>query len=176
MSAASNHLEIERKFLVLDAACLDGTESIAMRQGYLLENEDRALRIRQAGERWVLTLKIRKDDVARHEFEFKAPEAEGRAMMALSLSPPVEKLRHYLKLDGHLWEIDVFSGSNAGLVLAEIELKDADAAFPRPDWLGPEVTKDPRFANAALARRPFGDWGINYPELLDSITDQPAQG
>jgi adenylate cyclase len=36
-------------------------------------------------------------------------------------------------------------------VLAEVELDDTETEPPLPDWLGAEVTEDPRFTNAALA-------------------------
>ena len=58
----------------------------------------------------------------------------------------------------HLWEVDEFLGENAGLVVAEIELATADAAFERPDWLGDEVTDAPRYYNLALAAYPFSRW------------------
>lgn len=52
---------------------------------------------------------------------------------------------------GYFWEVDEFLGTHAGLVLAEIELTDPAQPFARPDWLGEEVTGDPRYYNANLA-------------------------
>ena len=54
--------------------------------------------------------------------------------------------------------MDEFLGDNAGLVVAEIELDSADEAFARPDWLGVEVTDQPRYYNLALAGRPYSQW------------------
>lgn len=70
----------------------------------------------------------------------------------------IEKVRHELRFEGHLWEIDEFFGANAGLIVAEIELGAADEAFARPPWLGAEVSDDPRYYNNQLARHPYSRW------------------
>jgi adenylate cyclase len=54
--------------------------------------------------------------------------------------------------------VDVFEGDNAGLVIAEIELKDINEPFARPGWLGKEVTDDPRYYNVSLAGNPYKNW------------------
>lgn len=59
---------------------------------------------------------------------------------------------------GLVFEIDVFHGANEGLVLAEIELPSEDASFPRPDFLGEEVTQDRRYYNSYLSSCPFSSW------------------
>ena len=56
------------------------------------------------------------------------------------------------------WELDVFSGANEGLVMAEIELESEEQEFETPDWLGEEVSGDVRDFNSALARNPFSEW------------------
>ncbi len=90
------------------------------------------------------------------------------ADMLRQLSGPtlVEKIRHDIPAGGFTWEVDVFSGVNAGLVLAEIELPAADTPVTLPDWLGREVTQDPRFTNHALSVHPFTRWGVKYQDLL----------
>ena len=71
----------------------------------------------------------------------------------------IEKTRYRVDCGDHTWEVDVFSGANTGLVLAEIELETEDEVFTRPDWLGIEVSDDPRFKNVQLSREPFReDW------------------
>ncbi len=50
--------------------------------------------------------------------------------------------------------MDVFSGAHEGLVTAELELSSPDEDFPRPPWLGEDVSADPRYRNAALAASP----------------------
>ena len=79
-------------------------------------------------------------------------------MLALCVGGLVDKRRHLVRHGGHLWEVDEFLGDNAGLVVAEIELDHADEAFERPDWLGSEVTDDPRYYNLALASHPYTRW------------------
>ena len=66
--------------------------------------------------------------------------------------------RYRLPAGAHTWEVDVFEGDNAGLVLAEIELGSEDEPFARPDWLGEEVSADPRYYNSNLVLRPFARW------------------
>lgn len=70
----------------------------------------------------------------------------------------LEKTRHFVRLDQHLWEIDEFAGDNAGLIVAEVELNHPDEAFTRPDWLGEEVSHDIRYYNSQLARHPYQSW------------------
>ncbi len=77
----------------------------------------------------------------------------------------VEKIRHDVFLDGQTWEVDVFSGVNAGLVVAEIEVPAEDAPIIIPDWIGSEVTHDSRFTNHALSVHPFTRWGVTYSDL-----------
>ena len=83
---------------------------------------------------------------------------DARALLALCVGGLVDKRRHLVRHGGHLWEVDEFLGDNTGLVVAEIELDHADAAFERPDWLGSEVTDDPRYYNLALASHPYTRW------------------
>ena len=52
----------------------------------------------------------------------------------------------------------VMLGDNAGLIVAEVELKSEDQAFDRPAWLGDEVTGDTRYYNANLIKKPFTRW------------------
>jgi adenylate cyclase len=63
-----------------------------------------------------------------------------------------------VRFGGKLWEVDQFMGANEGLVVAEVELSGADEAFSRPNWLGAEVSGDPRYLNANLSLRPYTGW------------------
>lgn len=63
--------------------------------------------------------------------------------------PLLEKTRHYLHFGGHRWEIDEFAGDNAGLIVAEVELRCADEPLALPDWLGEEVSHDIRYYGSA---------------------------
>ncbi len=70
----------------------------------------------------------------------------------------LEKSRHTCLHQGMTWVIDRFSGASQGLVVAEIELSSPDQPFSIPPWAGPEVTDDPRYLNASLAKWPYCLW------------------
>ncbi len=153
-------LEIERKFLVRD----DGwrrqvRDCQRLKQGYLANTRRCSVRVRIAGASAWLSVKAMQAGPARAEFEYRIPESDAAAMIAeFAQGPLVEKLRHRVPVGRHCYELDEFEGENRGLVLAEIELGSAAAAFPRPDWLGDEVTDDVRFHNFRLAEQPFSGW------------------
>lgn len=152
-------VEIERKFLVAEASIVDGVAGEAIEQGYLSLDPDRTVRVRVSERRGFLTIKGRTRGVERDEFEYEIPRDDARQLLPLCLGSIVEKRRHRLPAgNGLTWEIDVFEGDNAGLVIAEIELPRAEAEFERPPWLGAEVSSDPRYLNASLAQRPARSW------------------
>ena len=152
--------EIERKFLVKNDAWRARVESASrISQGYLVADPHVTLRVRLRGDRACLTIKAKAAGISRSEFEYPIPVADAEAMLhGLIALPPVDKVRHLLRVGDHLWELDVFGGENAGLVMAEVELAAEDEAFELPDWAGEEVTGDPRYYNAYLARHPFTRW------------------
>lgn len=156
-----SHLEIERKFLVVSNAWRDQVRSSArLRQGYLNNEEHCSVRVRVAGEQAWLNLKGVTIGAQRLEFEYPIPLADAHRMLdALTCKPIIEKTRHLVEVGRHTWEIDVFEGDNAGLVVAEIELDDPDEAFEKPVWAGAEVTEDPRYYNSRLSANPYRNWG-----------------
>jgi adenylate cyclase len=153
-------IEIERKFLVRDDSWRAQVESSSrIVQGYLGLDRQLTVRVRLRGDAAFLTLKGGAQGIRRSEFEYPIPPADALAMLdTLGVAPAVDKVRHLIRVGGHLWELDVFAGENAGLVMAEIELNSEGEAFERPDWLGDEVSEDPRYYNASLARYPFRRW------------------
>jgi adenylate cyclase len=151
--------EIERKFLVKPGWPRPAGGTF-LSQGYVSLAPERTVRVRVAGDRAFLTLKGKTQGLARSEFEYEIPVPDAREILReLCELPPVEKTRHELPHAGHLWEVDVFHGANDGLVLAEVELARADEPLQLPDWIGEEVSGDPRYYNASLARTPFSAWG-----------------
>jgi adenylate cyclase len=152
--------EIERKFLVRSDAWRDRVESASrITQGYLAADPQVTVRVRLRGDQAYLTIKGEAKGISRSEFEYPIPVGDAAAMLhGLCSLPPVDKVRHLLRVGGHLWELDVFEGANAGLVMAEVELAAEDEDFEVPDWAGEEVTGDPRYYNAYLARHPFTRW------------------
>lgn len=159
-------IEIERKFLVTGEGWRSAAARVEpMAQGYLndLAAMDRgamkaSVRVRIAGDGAWLNLKSRELGHTRQEFDYPIPVGDARALLALCVGGLVIKRRHYVEHGGRTWEVDEFHGDNAGLVVAELELESADAAFERPDWLGAEVTDEPRYYNLALSTRPFATW------------------
>lgn len=154
--------EIERKFLLAGDGWRAGAEGVAIRQGYLAASPVLAVRVRIRGARGYLTVKGGGGTLVREEFEYEIPAADAQAMLdGLCLRPLVEKTRYTVRHRGHTWEIDVFEGDNAGLVVAEVELAAAGEVVALPDWVGREVTDDPRYLNANLARHPYRTWAAD---------------
>ena len=168
-------IEIERKFLVSgDGWRAAAHKVVPMAQGYLndLATVDggamnASVRVRIEGDEARLNLKSRELGASRQEFDYPIPLADARALLALCVGGLVDKRRHYVRFEGHLWEVDEFLGDNAGLVVAEIELEGVDEAFARPAWLGPEATHAPRYYNLALASRPYSQWRDDERQALD---------
>jgi adenylate cyclase len=156
--------EIERKFLVVGNGWRTGAEPTRMRQGYLSTGPAVAVRIRLAGGAGTLTIKSAEPGRARAEWEYGIPAADAEELLSHCVSPPLEKTRWRLPFGGRMWEVDEFHGANAGLVLAECELADADAPLEIPPWAGPEVTDDERYYNAYLTRHPYADWSEDQAE------------
>lgn len=157
--------EIERKFLVRGEAWRDAVaEQRRIVQGYIAHTDNATVRVRVAGDRATLTLKGTSQGISRSEFEYEVPVDDGLRMLdELASGPVIDKVRHLAPIGKHLWEIDVFAGDNEGLVMAEVELADADEEFERPDWAGTEVSDDARFYNVNLAARPYRDWASEAP-------------
>lgn len=149
-------IEIERKFLVAGEGWRAEARQpgMRMRQGYLAAGGPGlpSVRIRIVGLGAFLTVKGPGGKV-RAEFEYAIPLAEAEGMLALSPMAELAKTRFEVAHAGHLWTVDEFEAPEAlkGLVLAEIELDAEGLEPPLPDWVGAEVTDDPRFTNAALA-------------------------
>lgn len=152
-------VEIERKFLVKADFRSEVRESSRIVQGYLSTTPGRTVRIRARDDKAYITVKGAAQGLARFEWEKEIPFDE--AMLLLKLCEAViDKTRHLIdSADGrHVWEIDEFHGDNEGLVVAEIELGSETEGFPRPDWLGEEVTGDRKYYNSCLTINPYKNW------------------
>lgn len=153
--------EIERKFLIADAGWKQAaaTGGVSYRQGYLSASVERTVRVRVAGDKGFITVKGRSSGISRAEFEYEIPLADAQTMLdTLCLKPLIEKLRYQVEFAGHLWEIDEFLGDNEGLVVAEVELRDAAESVQLPSWAGREVSDDPRYFNSNLISHPYRMW------------------
>lgn len=152
-------VEIERKFLVSSNAWQGLGIGVPYCQGYLTSAKGCTVRVRVAGPQAFLTIKGPTQGASRTEFEYEIPLGEAQEMLSsLAEKPLIEKVRYTLLDNGFTWEIDEFSGENTGLVVAEIELADENQHFPKPAWLGKEVTGDPRYYNSNLGKNPFSKW------------------
>lgn len=151
--------EIERKFLVKSLEWKEQTEGILYRQGYLNSLKERTVRIRTINKKAFITIKGITVGVSRLEFEYEIPFADAKQMLdELVEKPIIEKYRYKLKQGDLMWEIDEFLGENEGLIVAEVELKDAQQTFVKPAWLGEEVSSDPRYFNSNLVLNPYKNW------------------
>jgi len=153
-------IEIERKFLVAHDDWRSGaTDGVLYRQGYLSRHANRSVRVRIAGDRAWLTTKGIISDLSRHEFEYAIPVEDAEQMLEkMCIKSLIEKTRYLVFFAGCTWEVDEFSGENAGLVIAEIELDSEDQEVALPAWLGTEVTDDLRYRNVNLVKQPFSTW------------------
>jgi len=149
-------IEIERKFLVNRDSWRRGATGQRIRQGYLCSCADRAVRVRVAGDRAFLTIKGAQHGASRDEYEYDIPMRDATEMLErLCERPLIEKMRHHLTVDGREWVVDEFEGENAGLMVAEVEFEEKGQAIALPDWVGAEVTDEPRYLIVNLVRRPY---------------------
>jgi adenylate cyclase len=153
-------IEIERKFLLANNNWRDEVSySHRIRQGYMGEIDKASVRIRVQGDKANINIKSATLGMRRMEYEYEIPLAEAEEMLdQLCKQPQVDKTRFIVKRGGHKWEIDEFYGDNEGLLVAEIELADEAEKFEKPQWLGEEVTEDPRYYNVNLIKQPFKNW------------------
>ena len=153
--------EIERKFLVLsdDFKIMAATKNRIV-QGYLNSNPERTVRIRIKGENGYLTIKGKGNEsgTTRLEWEKEIALNDAEQLLPLCEKGIIDKIRYEVPMGKHLYEIDVFSGDNEGLIVAEIELSSEDETFEKPIWLGKEVTGDKKYYNAYLSHSPFKTW------------------
>ena len=152
--------EIERKFLVTDSFRPFATSQHRIVQGYLARRPDCTVRVRRMDDQAFLTIKGRssEDGLERAEWEYPIPLADAEAMLELPGMQSLTKVRFKVPVGVHTWEVDVFEDTNAGLIMAEIELDRRDEAFERPDWVREEVTGDARYYNSQLLTKPYTSW------------------
>ena len=154
-------IEIERKFLVTSNDFIEEAFSNKrIVQAYLSSVPERAVRIRIKGKQGFLTIKGKGNDsgMSRLEWEKEIDLQEAEKLLTICEKGMIDKIRYEVQVGKHVFEIDVFSGDNAGLVMAEIELENENESFEKPSWLGKEVTNDNRYYNVYLAQKPFKSW------------------
>ena len=151
--------EIERKFLVKGDAWRALAQGTMYRQGYLNSIKERTVRVRTVGDKAFMTVKGITIGATRAEYEYEIPFGDCNAMLDnLAEKPIIEKKRYKIPFEGLVWEIDEFFGENQGLIVAEVELQSEDQKIPKPEWIGDEVSGDPRYFNSNLIKHPFTKW------------------
>jgi len=154
-------MEIERKFLVKSNSFMD--EAFKRRrivQGYICSDAERSVRVRIREDDAFLTIKSATNERGWSRYEFEQPILlkDADELMNLCLPGMIDKVRHYVNVGGHTWEVDVFHGENEGLIVAEIELESEEETFPLPEWIGREVSGEQKYYNMLLAKHPFSKW------------------
>ena len=152
--------EIERKFLVTSDSWRTAATGEPYCQGYIATTAPgQSVRVRIAGDTAYLTIKGPTQGLSRAEFEYEIPLSDAKEMLeTLCDRPFIEKIRYRLPIGSVVWEIDEFKGENAGLIVAEVELKEENQTFERPDWLGKEVSGETKYYNASLVSYPYANW------------------
>lgn len=158
--------EIERKFLVANDGWRRGADQgRRFRQVYLAETERVVVRVRiEDGLRAVLTIKSANPGLSRLELEYPVPLDDAEALAKLGQGSELNKVRFHAPHAGRKWEVDVYSGANEGLVVAEIELEAETDEVELPPWVGREVTHEARYYASRLARHPYRSWTDTAPE------------
>lgn len=149
--------EIERKFMVKKDTWrnVKGTRYC---QGYLNSAKERNVRVRTMEDKACLTIKGIAIGASRMEFEYEIPLQDANELLEICEKPLIEKTRYKVQEGGFVWEVDEFFRENQGLIVAEVELESEDQEFPKPDWVGEEVTGDPRYFNSNLIKNPYTNW------------------
>ncbi len=151
--------EIERKYLVTSDTWRDLAEGTHYKQGYLNSTKERVVRVRTIDENAFMTVKGLTRGATRLEFEYSIPVDDAITLLdELCEQPIIDKHRYKVAYEGLIWEIDEFHGENEGLIVAEVELESEDQQFEKPNWIGEEVSSDPRYFNSNLIAHPFSKW------------------
>ena len=153
-------IEIERKFLVKKEQwqALEKPAGEKYRQGYLLTDPQKTIRVRQTSDKGFLTIKGRSVGAKRPEYEYEIPCDEAKELLDQFAVAELSKIRYKISVDHHIWEVDEFYGKNEGLMVAEIELETENENFNIPDWIDREVTTEEKYYNSNLVIYPYKDW------------------
>jgi adenylate cyclase len=152
--------EIERKYLVDHDKWqqIDKSSGELYRQGYLLADPNKTIRVRLTTEKGFLTIKGISTGATRPEYEYEIPFDEARELLDKFSISELSKIRYKIAFDNKVWEVDEFLGDNIGLIVAEIELTSEDESFNIPEWIDKEVTGEEKYYNSNLTIKPFKNW------------------
>ena len=118
-----------------------------------------------------VNIKTKKDEPnVRDEYEWEVPYRV--ALYIMIGHSDVVKIRYeYRHTDGKIWEFDEYQWPNAGIVLADIELKDMDEKFEIPALLGQEVTKNKKITNNSFSQHPYANWSGEEREWYETLKE-----
>ena len=153
-------IEIERKFLVNKAKwdqVVKAKKSL-FRQGYILSDRERTIRVRLTDKEGFLTIKGQTVGMSRPEYEYSIPKDDAQQLLDNFCGSEVSKIRYFIPHDGHTWEVDEFQGLNEGLIVAEIDLDAEDARISLPEWVDTEVPSEKKYTNSNLSVHPSKNW------------------
>lgn len=152
--------EIERKYLITGEFKSKAIKSLQIKQGYLSSIPERTVRVRIQDDQGFLTIKgsNKKNSISRFEWEKEITKEEANELIQLCEVGIIDKKRYIVPFRDKIIEVDEFYGENEGLILAEIELDDENENIEKPNWLGKEVTDDPRYYNSMLMKNPYKNW------------------
>ena len=153
-------LEIERKFLVRKELWQQSEKPSGelFRQGYLLTDPTKTIRVRQTADKGFITIKGISVGATRAEYEYEIPVSEAEELLNHFCGSELSKNRFKVLFEGKLWEVDEFLGDNEGLIVAEIELQTEDEIFALPHWVDVEVTSEEQYYNSNLTLNPYKNW------------------
>ena len=148
-------MEIERKYLVTSNSYKQmAVARYHICQGYISREKTGTVRIRITDDKAYLTIKGKPaaGHFARYEWEKEIDVQEAKELMHLCQGTIIDKTRWIVPAaeDGLKWEVDEFHGKHEGLTLAEIELTSEEQEVEKPDFVGEDVTSDPRYYNANM--------------------------
>jgi adenylate cyclase len=147
-------IETERKFLTVSTDWKKNcVQSISLRDGLIASVNGRKVRVRIADHQAFLTVKGARIGYSRDEFEYEIPMLDAERLLELHCEGRVvTKTRHLVEEDGFMFEVDVYDGLLEGVTIAEAELSTPEQSFPRPSWLGEEVTGREEFRKINMLR------------------------
>ena len=152
--------EIERKYLIKPEKwqALEKPAGDHYRQGYLLTDPQKTIRVRVTDTKAFFTIKDLSVGATRAEYEYEIPVQEAKELLDKFAVSELSKIRYKILYKGKLWEIDEFLGDNEGLIVAEIELQNESETFDTPEWVDREVTEDAKYYNSNLTMYPYCKW------------------
>ena len=154
-------IEIERKFLVSSLEFKKDAHLYSrIKQGFLNRDPMRTVRVRLKNQSGFLTVKGQSSEngMSRYEWEKEISKVDAESLLLLCEDGTIDKTRYEIRIGKHLFEVDEFHGDNSGLIIAEVELNTVDETIKKPDWLGEEVTGNPKYYNSQLSKNPFATW------------------